>query len=182
MRNVKIEAPELIKDIEDRKFLTKTKQVRKTTFNHRRQAAFQPLVEWMRKAVQHHYVAQANLKVMGTKATVSLETCVINLPFSSVRPLKRVVGSQKTMPVNVYVMIADPMVNRSKFRIDEIASADDFVKSTTDDLTRISNWLNQQIEQIHRNQKTAKSKPKKKTRRRKTKTTRRRKSTRRKRK
>ena len=160
---MEIEIPELIKTIENQRYEKKDKRIRKTTFNQRREVAFQPLIEFISKAVQDQKVAQANLKIMGTEVVISLETCVINLPFSSIRPLKRVVGSQKKMAVNVYVMIADPKLNRSKFRIDELASANDFVKNPAADLKKITNWLNTQIKSAHEYQKAVKAKPKKKT-------------------
>ena len=52
------------------------------------------------------------------------------------------------MDAHVYVMMSDPQLNRSKFRIDEVALTDDFIKSNADDLAKLQKWLTKQLKQL----------------------------------
>ncbi|XIF20578.1 MAG: hypothetical protein AJITA_01354 [Acetilactobacillus jinshanensis] len=181
---MQMDADQLIQQIDNEKFAVQTKSVRKTTLTNNFSKAFQPLIKFMIQKLNAHQPAQANLKVMGTPMVISLEVNVINLPYTSIRPMKRLVTNDGKMTANVYVMIADPDVNRSKFRLDQVASADDFVKQPADDVAFIKNWLADQVKKIKANQEYAKKHPKTKrkkktTRRRRTRRTYRRKRTRR---
>ncbi|QBP18920.1 hypothetical protein [Acetilactobacillus jinshanensis] len=181
---MQMDADQLIQQIDNKKFATQTKSVRKTTLTKNFSKAVQPMIKFMIQNLNDHQAAQANVKVMSTEMVISLEVNVINLPYTSIRPMKRLITNDGKMMANVYVMIADPDVNRSKFRLDQVASVDDFIKHPDDDVAFIKNWLADQVKKIKANQEYAKKHPKAKktkktTRARRTKRTYRKKRTRR---
>ena len=52
------------------------------------------------------------------------------------------------VPVNVYMIIASPFINKSKMRIDELALSDEFVKNLPDMVTQFVDWTKLQLDQI----------------------------------
>ena len=145
---MKLDADQVIKTIDDQKFATRNKKVRQTTLSKHPQTAFKALVAFIKRQIKKKQLGQANLQVTGTKMVISLEINVINMPYSSIRPLKRLITNEGVMDAHVYVMMSDPQLNRSKFRIDEVALTDDFIKSNADDLAKLQEWLTKQLKQL----------------------------------
>ena len=155
-----MDADRLIQQIDAKKFATTSKNVRKATVLNHFDRALRPLMKFISQEIAARQPAQANLKVMGTPTVISLEINVINLPYTSIRPMKRLVTNNGKMTANVYVMIASPDVNRSKFRLDRVDSADRFPKRITPDLKQIASWFADQLKKIQQNRKLAKERPK----------------------
>ena len=155
---MQINADQLIQQITDQKYPTLNKSIRRSTLKNGR--AFQPLIKFVNQQLENHQAAQTNLKVLGTDWVFSLEVNVINLPYSSIRPMKRLVTNNGQMPANVYVMFSAHDLNRSHFRIDEVTTADDFIQRPTNDLTQINRWIKDQLAKLKANQAAEKAKPK----------------------
>lgn len=157
---MQMDADQLIQQIDNQKFAIQNKTVRKTTLTKDFSKAIQPLIKFIIQNLSDQKPAQANLKVQGTSMVISLEVNVINLPYTSIRPMKRIITNGGKMTVNVYVMIADPDVNRSKFRLDQVASAERFAGQPASDVKFIKDWLAKQVKQIKVNRESAKKHPK----------------------
>lgn len=53
--------------------------------------------------------------------------------------------------VNVYLVIVSPLVNQSGLRIDEVASADDYVGNVANYLDMMNNWVSEHLAAVKEN-------------------------------
>ena len=121
------------------------------------------LVDFISEAIDRNELGQANLVFSDDEIVVRLEINAINLPYSSLNPLKKMLDPEATLPVNVYSIIESPDVNVSHLRIDKVASADDFVAHEKDAVSGIVNWLDEKMATIDNHEENAEEakKPKK---------------------
>lgn len=59
--------------------------------------------------------------------TIALEAGVVNLPMADAKKITNFLGNDEIVPVRVYLTVANKFLNASGFRIDEVATADEFI-------------------------------------------------------
>ncbi len=63
----------------------------------------------------------------------------------------KMLQDEETLPVNVYLVIVSPLVNQSGLRIDEVASADDYVGNVANYLDMVNNWVSEHLAAVKEN-------------------------------
>ena len=82
----------------------------------------------VRKAIDKQQLIQADLVIDFPEPTIiTVETGIINLPFANVNKVTNFLEADEIVPVRVYLVVASPFVNVSGLRIDEIATAADYL-------------------------------------------------------
>lgn len=76
---------------------------------------------------------------------------MINLPFQDAKIISKMLQDEETLPVNVYLVIVSPLVNQSGLRIDEVASADDYVGNVANYLDMMNNWVSEHLAAVKEN-------------------------------
>ncbi|WP_054750849.1 hypothetical protein [Lacticaseibacillus thailandensis] len=59
--------------------------------------------------------------------TVALEAGVVNLPMADAKKITNFLGNDEIVPVRLYLVVANKFLNASGLRIDEVATADEFL-------------------------------------------------------
>lgn len=97
-------------------------------------------------------------------AVIRLETNLINIPMGeSERLLPKLIEGDDPRAVNLYLTIKNDDVNRSGFRIDLLASADELSqKSAADFVKSAQEWITSHLAMINENRQAAAEKAKKK--------------------
>ena len=82
----------------------------------------------VRKAIDKQQLIQADLVIDFPEPTIiTVETGIINLPFANVNKVTNFLEADEIVPVRVYLVVSSPFVNVSGLRIDEIATAADYL-------------------------------------------------------
>lgn len=88
----------------------------------------QPVYDYVEEQLNLGKLAYGEVKASDEDVTLRLETNLINLPYEDAKVISKMMQDQDgTLPINVYLVISSPWVNKSSLRIDEVASADDYV-------------------------------------------------------
>ena len=83
----------------------------------------------VRAAIEKDQLIQADLVVdFPEPTTITVETGIINLPFANVNKIPNFLEPDEIVPVRVYLIVASPFVNVSGLRIDEAATAADYLQ------------------------------------------------------
>ena len=83
----------------------------------------------VRAAIEKDQLIQADLVVdFPEPTTITVETGIINLPFANVNKIPNFLEPDEIVPVRVYLIVASPFVNISGLRIDEAATAADYLQ------------------------------------------------------
>ncbi|MBM6972817.1 hypothetical protein [Lactobacillus gallinarum] len=121
--NNKIENQDYIQDLETVKYgdISKSK------------SKIKPYVEKMIKEVaaafKHDSLVQTQLAVTGQRpVTFTLETNIINLPYSNYKKIVNFFEEGQEYPLNVYFETRSDYVNVSHFRIDQLATEEEVEK------------------------------------------------------
>lgn len=83
----------------------------------------------VRAAIEKDQLIQADLVVdFPEPTTITVETGIINLPFANVNKIPNFLEPDEIVPVRVYLIVASSFVNVSGLRIDEAATAADYLQ------------------------------------------------------
>ncbi|TLQ51429.1 hypothetical protein FEZ34_04400 [Lacticaseibacillus casei] len=83
----------------------------------------------VRSAIEKNQLIQADLVIdFPEPTTITVETGVINLPFANVNKITNFLEPDEIVPVRVYLIVTSPFVNVSGLRIDETATAADYLQ------------------------------------------------------
>jgi hypothetical protein len=127
-------------------------------------AAMQPVYAFVEEQLNLGKLGYGELKVSDVDATIRLETNLINLPLQEPARISKMISDQDELAVNVYLVITSPLVNQSGLRIDEVASAGDFIGHVDDYSKTMNDWVVEKLTAVQANlAETAKKKPKDKS-------------------
>lgn len=126
------------------------------------EAALKPVFDATVAAIKAGKLIQATLTITSKEpTTISLETGVINLPFADWKKVNNFIEPEEMTPINVYLIIASPYVNRSGLRIDEVTPASEYVASTTAQNDAIIASVNEKLATIEETKNNPAPEPKK---------------------
>ncbi|MBW1604900.1 hypothetical protein [Lactobacillus sp. Sy-1] len=145
---MEIDVEKFIDQVTDEQFKATNFTIKKAALEADLSKAFAPMVSFIAEQIQSDQIAQARLIVEDADTVFKLETNVINLPFDYVKAISKIMSGEGVQPVNVYMIVESPEVNRSKLRIDETATADDFVASQAQMVTKVVDWAQTQLHKI----------------------------------
>lgn len=110
------------------------------------------MVSFVTEALNSGRLAQVQLLLEGdTPVTFSLETTIINLPFSNWKKLNNFFDDEEAEDVNVYFEIASDYINVSKFRIDQFAATDDLTAAPAAFVEELATLMHDKLEFIKEN-------------------------------
>lgn len=111
----------------------------------------QPVYDYVEEQLNLGKLAYGEVKASDEDVAIRLETNLINLPFQDAKVISKMMQDQETLPVNVYLVISSPWVNKSSLRIDEVASADDYVGNVANYLDQMNNWVAEHLDMVKKN-------------------------------
>ncbi len=111
----------------------------------------QPVYDYVEEQLNLGKLAYGEVKASNEDVAIRLETNLINLPFQDAKVISKMMQDQETLPVNVYLVISSPWVNKSSLRIDEVASADDYVGNVANYLDQMNNWVAEHLDMVKEN-------------------------------
>lgn len=167
---MEIDAQKFIEDVENEKFETFSTEVALASVKKDPKKAFAEAMDFMDEQINSGRLASALVQVKGEEISFYLQNGIVNLPYRYIKNISKMMSDQGNCPLNVYMIVESPDVNRSKLRIDELSSQDDFAVS--DDINaKLVEWVNQQLAAVDENRaiadeaekQTDKKKPAKKT-------------------
>jgi hypothetical protein len=113
-------------------------------------AILSPLVSSMKDSIKSNEIKSCELNFTDLDAKVYLQNNIINLPFRYAKNIGKIIKDDDNLDISVYMIIESEDINRSKLRIDKLASASQFIdQDFTDDFSK---WLNNQLETIKLNE------------------------------
>lgn len=107
-----------------------------------------PLATFIREQIGADKLAQAELKLTDTEASVRLELSVINLPLQDTKTIGKIMDTDEEAELNVYAVIETSDINVSGLRIDALAPATTYVDQAAVADTSLHDWLKLQIERL----------------------------------
>ncbi|CAI2560677.1 MULTISPECIES: hypothetical protein [Apilactobacillus] len=149
---MEMDAQKFIDDVTAENFETYSAEVSLADLKKDTAKAFQPLMEFMEEQVNSGRLASALLQVKGEDISFYLQNNIVNLPFRYIKNISKMMSDETNCPLNVYMFVESPDVNRSKMRIDELSSQDDFAVNA-DLSAKLGAWANDQLAAIEENQK-----------------------------
>lgn len=167
---MEIDAQKFIEDVENEKFETFSTEVALASVKKDPQKAFAEAMDFMDEQINSGRLASALVQVKGEEISFYLQNDIVNLPYRYIKNISKMMSDQGNCPLNVYMIVESTDVNRSKLRIDELSSQDDF--AVNDDINaKLVEWVNQQLAAVDENRaiadeaekQTDKKKPAKKT-------------------
>ncbi|GAD16930.1 hypothetical protein [Lentilactobacillus otakiensis] len=112
----------------------------------------QPVYDYVEEQLNLGKLAYGEVKASDEDVTLRLETNLINLPYEDAKVISKMMQDQDgTLPINVYLVISSPWVNKSSLRIDEVASADDYVGNVANYLDQMNNWVSEHLDMVKEN-------------------------------
>lgn len=111
----------------------------------------QPVYDYVEEQLNLGKLAYGEVKASDEDVAIRLETNLINLPFQDAKIISKMMQDQATLPVNVYLVISSPWVNKSSLRIDEVASVDDYVGNVANYLDQMNNWVAEHLDMVKEN-------------------------------
>lgn len=112
------------------------------------------MVDFVIDALNSGRLAQTQFAVQAeTPVTFSLETNIINLPFSNWKKINNFFTDDETPEVNVYLEIESDAINVSKFRIDKIGSGDEFMENAAQIKSDLAKLMPEKVDFVQENAK-----------------------------
>jgi hypothetical protein len=111
----------------------------------------QPVYDYVEEQLNLGKLAYGEVKASDEEVALRLETNLINLPFKDANIISKMMQDQGTLPVNVYIVIVSPWVNKSGLRIDEVASADDYIGNVSKYSDKMNNWVSEHLDMVKEN-------------------------------
>ncbi|GLB47359.1 hypothetical protein WR164_13380 [Philodulcilactobacillus myokoensis] len=155
---MQINIKNFISEITDEKFQKQSQSTTKGNLTKHFNATIKSAVNFIVQNIKKNQIAQAELVTKRPETSIRLELNVINLPLRYAKNIGKVTKDDANYDLNVYMVIESPDVNRSKLRIDELASADDFNQNPDQYLPKFKAWVNNQFEQIDDNKQSGSKK------------------------
>ncbi|PAL00580.1 hypothetical protein B8W96_05805 [Lentilactobacillus parakefiri] len=151
MTNLEKDAASFVDDlinekIEGKSFSKKLSEIMKDPAK-----VMQPVYDYVEEQLNLGKLAYGEVKASDEDVSLRLETNLINLPFQDAKVISKMMQDQATLPVNVYIVIVSPWVNKSSLRIDEVASADDYVGNVANYLDQMNNWVSEHLDMVKEN-------------------------------
>jgi hypothetical protein len=100
-----------------------------------------PIYDFVEEQLNLGKLGYGEVRVDDADLSVRLETNLINLPLSEIKRIDKMISDEDELPLNVYLVMISPNVNVSGLRIDEVASADDFVGNLDTYLPMMNDWV-----------------------------------------
>lgn len=156
--NEKIENQDYIQDLETVKYADISKSKSK----------IKPYAEKMIKEVvaafKHNSLIQTQLAVTGQRpVTFSLETNIINLPYSNYKRIANFFDEGQEYPLNVYFETRSEYVNVSGFRIDQLATEEETEQDTAKVVDQLVEAIIEKLTTVREYKKPEKKETEKKT-------------------
>ncbi|MHA8110550.1 hypothetical protein ACYATP_03445 [Lactobacillaceae bacterium Melli_B4] len=148
---MEIDTQSFIDQVTDEQFESTYFMTQKAALEKDVSAVIQPMIDFMVQQIKANQIAQARLVVEDADAEFKLETCIINLPLRYVKAISKITTDEGVQPLNVYMTVESPAVNRSSLRIDEVAPADEFVADADQMNAKITPWVQEQLAKIDAN-------------------------------
>ncbi len=79
---------------------------------------------------------------------IEIESNIINLPLKYSNILKKIIINDEPKPINIYVIIENENISKSKLKIKKIISIDSYIKNIDKYNNEIIAWLKEQNENI----------------------------------
>lgn len=107
------------------------------------------MVREVAAAFKKNSLAQVQVAVTGRRpVTFSLETNIINLPYSDYKKIANFFEEGKDYPLNVYFETSSDYINVSKFRIDLLASEEELEKASDNVVAKLAQAMSAKLETI----------------------------------
>ncbi|GAA3638494.1 hypothetical protein GCM10022297_16020 [Lactobacillus hamsteri] len=162
----KIENQDYISDLETVKYAEISKSKTKL------KSYASKMVKEVIAGLKHNSLVQTQLAVDGQRpVTFALETNIINLPFSNYKKISNFFEEGQDYEVNVYFETISEYVNVSKFRIDQLSTGDEIVKSEDEYVDKLVDAIVEKLKVVREYQKPEKKTATKKSTETKKKTT-----------
>ncbi len=113
----------------------------------------QPIYEFVEELVNTGKVGYGELRVDDADLVISLETNLINLPLQEVKRIDKMISDNETLPLNIYLVMSSPFVNASNLRIDQVATADEFIGHLDTYVPTMNSWVTDHLEDVQDNMK-----------------------------
>lgn len=113
-----------------------------------------PIYDFVEEQLNLGKLGYGEVRVDDADLSVRLETNLINLPLSEIKRIDKMISDEDELPLNVYLVMISPNVNVSGLRIDEVASADDFVGNLDTYLPMMNDWVADHLAAVQENMKT----------------------------
>lgn len=113
-----------------------------------------PIYDFVEEQLNLGKLGYGEVRVDEADLSVRLETNLINLPLSEIKRIDKMISDEDELPLNVYLVMISPNVNVSGLRIDEVASADDFVGNLDTYLPMMNDWVADHLAAVQENMKT----------------------------
>ncbi|KRM89860.1 hypothetical protein [Fructilactobacillus florum] len=146
---MKIEEPEFVSEVIDQRYAVRQFEATMEQLMNDLEATLRPLAEFIETAINSDQIASAELQVTDADVQVKLQTSIINLPLEYINNINKIMIDAGTVPVNVYMIITAPKLNKSQLRIDELASTQGF--QAANKLPELVQWASGQLDQLQQN-------------------------------
>ncbi|PWF99837.1 hypothetical protein [Levilactobacillus bambusae] len=143
---MKLTVQTFLDEINADQFKKQTKSLSLATFLDDPVAGMNSLYTFVRDEVLEGHLAQGELKIEGTEGSFRVETNVINLPMAEPNVISKITVGEEERELMIYIMVQDPKINVSSFRIDEVCSADAYVDDFDSAKVKMDDWLLSQVE------------------------------------
>lgn len=115
-------------------------------------------------AFKHNSLIQTQLAVTGQRpVTFSLETNIINLPYSNYKRIANFFDEGQEYPLNVYFETRSEYVNVSGFRIDQLATEEETEQDTAKVVDQLVEAIIEKLTTVREYKKPEKKETEKKT-------------------
>ncbi|WEV39599.1 hypothetical protein OZX56_01185 [Lactobacillus sp. ESL0684] len=146
----KIEQEDYLQDLETAKYAEISKSKSKI------EAYAKKMVEQTATAIKHDSLSQIALEVTGQRPVrFSLETNLINLPYSNYKKVANFFNEDEEYPVLVYFETASDYLNASNFRIDQLATQEELNQNPNEVIAKLTAEISAKLKQVREYQKPA---------------------------
>lgn len=152
---MKIEEADFIAEAEATEYAIKNFETTLADLKKNPAKVLQPMCDFIEVGINSDKISSAELFLPKSDITIKLQTSIINLPLEYAKNINKIMVGDGIVPVNVYMIIASPFINKSKMRIDELALSDEFVNNLSDMVTQFVDWTKLQLDQIETHEKEA---------------------------
>lgn len=143
-----------IADVTNEKVEHKTVNIKLADLVAKPDETMAPIYEFVEEQLNLGKLGYGEVQVDDADVNIRLETNLINLPLQDIKRIDKMISDEDTLPVNVYLVMSSPYVNVSSLRIDEVASADEFIEDMDHYLPMMNTWLADHLAAVQENMKT----------------------------
>ncbi|KRM36477.1 hypothetical protein [Lentilactobacillus parafarraginis] len=154
MENLNRDVTSFIEDVTNEKVEHKITTATLKDFIANPDDIMRPIYDFVEEQLNLGKLGYGEVRVDDADLSVRLETNLINLPLSEIKRIDKMISDEDELPLNVYLVMISPNVNVSGLRIDEVASADDFVGNLDTYLPMMNDWVADHLAAVQENMKT----------------------------